>query len=89
MCAASAGASSTPPGGTDVVICDGNDHTIGGCRVGDDRATSVVDRDLRYDHPNIHGCDVGAFVTSGGDPPSQTMQAIATRLAHHLGDPSR
>lgn len=76
-------------GGTDVVICEGNDHTMDGCRVGDDFATSVVDRDLRYDHPNLYVCDASVFVTSGGARLSQTIQAPATRLAHHLGGPPR
>lgn len=76
-------------GGTDVVIWEGNNHTMGGCRVGDDFVTSVVDSDLRYDHPNLYVCDASAFVTSGGAHLSPTIQALATRLAHHQGGPSR
>lgn len=72
-------------GATDVVISEGNDHTMGGCRMGTDPATSVVDPDLRcHDHPNLYICDASVFVTPGGAQPSQTIQALATRLAHHL-----
>jgi choline dehydrogenase-like flavoprotein len=72
-------------GAVDVVVSAGNDHTMGGCRMGDDPATSVVDPDLRtHDHPNLYICDASVFVTSGGAQPSQTIQALATRLAGHL-----
>jgi choline dehydrogenase-like flavoprotein len=74
-------------GATDVVISEGNDHTMGGCRMGDDPATSVVDRNLRsHDHPNLYVCDASVFVSPGGAQPSQTIQALATRLAAHLMD---
>ena len=72
-------------GATKVIISEGNDHTMGGCRMGDDLATSVVDRDLRtWDHRNLFVCDASVFVTSGGAQPSQTIMALATRLADHL-----
>jgi choline dehydrogenase-like flavoprotein len=74
-------------GATDVVISEGNDHTMGGCRMGDDPASSVVDRNLRaHDHPNLYVCDASVFVSPGGAQPSQTIQALATRLAAHLID---
>jgi choline dehydrogenase-like flavoprotein len=58
---------------------------MGGCRMGADPATSVVDRDLKaHDHPNLYVCDASVFVTSGGAQPSQTIMALATRLAEHL-----
>jgi choline dehydrogenase-like flavoprotein len=64
---------------------DGFTLTMGGCRMGDDPATSVVDRNLRtHDHPNLYICDASVFVTPGGAQPSQTIQALATRLADHL-----
>ena len=72
-------------GAEDVLISTGNDHTMGGCRMGADPTTSVVDADLKaHDHPNLFVCDASVFVTCGGAQPSQTIMALATRLADHL-----
>ena len=72
-------------GAVEVLVSQGNDHTMGGSRMGADPATSVVDRDLKaHDHPNLYVCDASVFVTSGGAQPSQTIMALATRLADHL-----
>jgi choline dehydrogenase-like flavoprotein len=72
-------------GAEEVLISEGNDHTMGGCRMGDDAKTSVVDRNLKaHDHPNLFICDASVFVTSGGAQPSQTIMALAARLAEHL-----
>jgi choline dehydrogenase-like flavoprotein len=72
-------------GADEVLISEGNDHLMGGCRMGDDPSTSVVDRNLKaHDHPNLYVCDASVFVTSGGAQPSQTIMALATRLAGHL-----
>jgi choline dehydrogenase-like flavoprotein len=72
-------------GAEEVLISEGNDHAMGGCRMGDDPETSVVDCNLKaHDHPNLYICDASVFVTSGGAQPSQTIMALATRLAEHL-----
>ncbi len=72
-------------GAAEVLVSEGNDHTMGGCRMGDDPQASVVDRNLRtHDHPNLYVCDASVFVTPGGAQPSQTIMALATRLAQHL-----
>lgn len=72
-------------GARHVIVSEGNDHTMGGCRMGADRRSSVVDRNLRtWDHPNLYICDASVFVTPGGAQPSQTIMALATRLADHL-----
>jgi choline dehydrogenase-like flavoprotein len=72
-------------GAEEVLISEGNDHTMGGCRMGDDPRTSVVDRNLKaHDHPNLYICDASVFVTAGGAQPSQTIMSLATRLAEHL-----
>jgi choline dehydrogenase-like flavoprotein len=72
-------------GAEEVLISPGNDHTMGGYRMGADPATSVVDANLRaHDHPNLFVCDASVFVTSGGAQPSQTIMSLATRLADHL-----
>jgi choline dehydrogenase-like flavoprotein len=72
-------------GAKEVLVSEGNDHTMGGCRMGNDPTTSVVDRTLKaHDHPNLYICDASVFVTSSGAQPSQTIMALATRLAEHL-----
>jgi choline dehydrogenase-like flavoprotein len=72
-------------GGQEIFVSEGNDHTMGGCVMGDDPVTSVVDRDLRtHDHPNLYICDASVFPSSGGAQPSQTIMALASRLADHL-----
>jgi choline dehydrogenase-like flavoprotein len=77
-------------GAVEVLVSKGNDHTMGGCRMGADRTSSVVDRDLKaHDHPNLYVCDASVFVTSGGAQPSQTIMALATRLADHLESGAR
>jgi choline dehydrogenase-like flavoprotein len=72
-------------GATEILVSEGNDHTMGGLRMGSDPATSVVDSELRaHDHPNLFVCDASVFVTAGGAQPSQTIMALATRLAERL-----
>jgi choline dehydrogenase-like flavoprotein len=72
-------------GAEEVLISEGNDHTMGGCRMGADPTSSVVDRNLKaHDHPNLYVCDASVFVTPGGAQPSQTIMALALRLAGHL-----
>jgi choline dehydrogenase-like flavoprotein len=72
-------------GAEEVIISEGNDHLMGGCRMGDDARSSVVDPNLKaHDHPNLYVCDASVFATSGGAQPSQTIMALATRLGEHL-----
>jgi choline dehydrogenase-like flavoprotein len=60
-------------------------HLMGACRMGDDPAGSVVDRDCRsWDVPGLYVCDGSVFVTSGASNPSLTIQAIAARTADQL-----
>ncbi len=64
---------------------EGNDHTMGGCRMGADHTDSVVDPQCRsWDHPNLFICDASVFVTPGGAQPGQTIMALAARLADQL-----
>jgi choline dehydrogenase-like flavoprotein len=72
-------------GAEEIFVSQGNDHTMGGCVIGDDPHNSVVDRNLRtHDHENLYICDASVFASSGGAQPSQTIMALATRLADHL-----
>jgi choline dehydrogenase-like flavoprotein len=60
-------------------------HLLGTCRMGDDPATSVVDRDHRcHDVPNLFVCDGSSFVTSGRGQPTMTIMALAFRAADRI-----
>ena len=60
-------------------------HLLGTCRMGDDPATSVVDRNHRsHDVPNLFICDGSSFVTSGRGQPTMTIMALAFRAADKI-----
>lgn len=62
-------------------------HLMGTTRMGDDKNTSVVDRDLKaHDLDNLYICGGSVFPTSGAVNPTLTIQALAARLAKHLAD---
>jgi choline dehydrogenase-like flavoprotein len=59
---------------------------LGTCRMGNDPATSVIDKYHRaHDVPNLFLCDGSSFVTSGRGQPTMTIQALAFRAADHIG----
>jgi choline dehydrogenase-like flavoprotein len=61
-------------------------HMLGTCRMGNDPATSVVDRYHRsHDVPNLFICDGSSLVTSGRGQPTMTIQALAFRAGEHIG----
>lgn len=61
-------------------------HLLGTCRMGNDPATSVVDKHHRtHDVRNLFICDGSSFVTSGRGQPTMTIQALAFRAADHIG----
>ncbi|MEX2528228.1 MAG: GMC family oxidoreductase [Gemmatimonadota bacterium] len=60
-------------------------HLLGTCRMGDDPASSVVDRYHRsHEVPNLFICDGSSMVTSGRGQPTMTIQALAFRAAEHM-----
>jgi choline dehydrogenase-like flavoprotein len=60
-------------------------HLLGTCRMGDDAASSVVDKYHRtHDVKNLFLCDGSSFVTSGRGQPTMTIQALAFRAAEHM-----
>jgi len=60
-------------------------HLLGTARMGDDRATSVVDQFGRaHDVPNLFVVDGSIFVTSGGVNPTNTICALALRCAAQI-----
>ena len=65
-------------------------HLLGTCRMGNDPATSVVNRDHRaHDVPNLFMVDGSSFVTSGRGQPTMTIQALAFRAAERITDLAR
>ena len=65
-------------------------HLLGTARMGDDPASSVVDRYHRaHDVPNLFICDGSSFVTSGRGQPTMTIMALAFRAADHIAEFAR
>jgi choline dehydrogenase-like flavoprotein len=63
----------------------GGVHLLGTCRMGDDPATSVVDKYNRsHDVPNLFMVDGSSLVSSGRGQPTMTIMALAFRAADHL-----
>jgi choline dehydrogenase-like flavoprotein len=62
-------------------------HELGGCRMGNDRRTSVVDRDCRtHDVPNLYVVDGSVFPSASEKNPTHTIMALAARAAEHVAD---
>jgi choline dehydrogenase-like flavoprotein len=60
-------------------------HLLGTCRMGNEPASSVVDRYHRaHDVPNLFVCDGSSLVTSGRGQPTMTIQALAFRAGEHI-----
>jgi len=60
-------------------------HLLGTCRMGNDPATSVVDKFHRSnDVRNLFVCDGSSLVTSGRGQPTMTIQALAFRAGEHI-----
>ncbi|HET9268538.1 MAG TPA: GMC family oxidoreductase [Vicinamibacterales bacterium] len=60
-------------------------HLLGTCRMGNDPATSVIDRYHRsHDVRNLFICDGSSLVTSGRGQPTMTIQALAFRAGEHI-----
>ena len=60
-------------------------HLLGTARMGNDAATSVIDRYHRaHDVPNLFIVDGSSMVTGGRGQPTMTIQALAFRAADHI-----
>jgi choline dehydrogenase-like flavoprotein len=60
-------------------------HLMGTARIGDDPATSVVDRfHQAHEVPNLYIADSSSLPTGGGVNPTSTIQALAARCADHI-----
>ena len=74
----------------DVVRFRQNSHLMGTARMGDDPATSVVDRwCMSHDLPNLGIIDGSVFVTAGAVNPTTTIVALARRAVDHLIETKR
>ena len=72
-------------GATQVVQESRFAHLVGAARMGNDPATSVVDRFGRtHDIPNLFICDGSILPTQGSANPGLTIQALAARTADYL-----
>ena len=60
-------------------------HAYGGCRMGNDPETSVVDKwTMSHEVPNLAVLGAATFVTAGARNPTLTIQALAWRAADHI-----
>ncbi|MFF2533670.1 GMC family oxidoreductase [Brevibacillus sp. NPDC058079] len=60
-------------------------HLMGGCRMGNDRETSVVNEyGQSHDIPNLFIAGASTFVTSSGSNPTNTVMALAARTADKI-----
>ncbi|HEX7021696.1 MAG TPA: GMC family oxidoreductase, partial [Trueperaceae bacterium] len=77
-------------GGTEHWEEEDTAHLMGGCRMGSDPATSVVNADGRsWEIPNLWICDGSLFPTGGSVNPSCTIQALACRIGERMADMGR
>jgi choline dehydrogenase-like flavoprotein len=64
---------------------NGGVHLLGTCRMGDDPATSVVDKYHRtHDVRNLFLCDGSSLPTSTRGQPTHTIEALAFRAGEHI-----
>jgi choline dehydrogenase-like flavoprotein len=62
-------------------------HEIGGCRMGRDPRTSVVNSDCRaHDVPNLYVVDASVFPSASEKNPTHTIMALAARAADHIAE---
>lgn len=62
-------------------------HEIGGCRMGIDPRTSVVDAFCRsHDVPNLYVLDASVFPSASEKNPTLTIMALAARTADHIAE---
>jgi choline dehydrogenase-like flavoprotein len=65
-------------------------HAMGGCRMGQDPASSVVNSfGQSHDVKNLFVCDTSVFVTGAGVNPTLTAMAIASRSADYIAESAR
>ncbi|MFD2369606.1 GMC family oxidoreductase [Brevibacillus sp. GCM10020057] len=77
-------------GGVPEHVVSDTAHLMGGCRMGRDPATSVVNEfGQSHDIPNLFIAGASTFVTSGASNPTNTVMALAARTADKLVEAMR
>jgi choline dehydrogenase-like flavoprotein len=62
-------------------------HELGGCRMGSDPRSSVVNADCRtHDVANLYVVDGSVFPSASEKNPTHTIMALAARAAGHIAD---
>jgi choline dehydrogenase-like flavoprotein len=62
-------------------------HELGGCRMGEDPKTSVLNRYCQsHDVKNLFVVDGSAFPSASEKNPTHTIMALAARTADYIGD---
>ena len=70
---------------SEVDAATGGVHLLGTARMGNNPATSVIDKYHRtHDVRNLFLCDGSSMVTSGRGQPTQTIEALAFRAGEHI-----
>ncbi|WP_156411067.1 GMC family oxidoreductase [Paenibacillus sp. Soil787] len=65
-------------------------HMMGGCRMGNDPKSSVVNSfGQTHDIPNLFICDASIFVTSGAGNPTNTVMSLALRTAEYIKEKAK
>ena len=73
-----------------ITASTGGAHLLGTARMGNDPATSVVDKYHRsHDVQNLFICDGSSMVTSGRGQPTMTIMAMAFRASEHIMSAAR
>ncbi|MBO0728119.1 MAG: GMC family oxidoreductase, partial [Acidimicrobiaceae bacterium] len=77
-------------GATETITVKRYAHLVGGCRMGADERSGVVDPDLRtFAVPNLYITDGSVLPTQGSANPALTIMALAARCAEHLAGARR
>lgn len=72
-------------GGKPEFVVPDTAHLMGGCRMGNNPETSVVNSfGQSHDIPNLFICGASMFVTSGAGNPTNTVMALAARSADYI-----
>ncbi|MCU1491760.1 MAG: glucose-methanol-choline oxidoreductase [Acidimicrobiaceae bacterium] len=77
-------------GAEEVMAIDRYAHLVGGCRMGGDETTGVVDAQLRsFAVENLYITDGSVTPTQGSANPALTIMALAARAADYLSSANR
>ena len=73
-----------------IQVSGGTAHLLGTCRMGNDKRTSVIDKDHRtHDVRNLFLCDGSSLVTGGRGQPTMTIMALAFRAGERIAEAAK